>query len=37
VPTKLTRSKSTIPLRDTTNKFDEEGYPIPEGVTLLNP
>ena len=37
VPTKLTRSKSTIPLCDTTNKFDEEGYPIPEGVTLLNP
>ena len=37
VPNKLTRSKSTIPLRDTTNKFDEEGYPIPEGVTLLNP
>ena len=37
VPTKLTRSKSTIPLRDTTNKFNEEGYPIPEGVTLLNP
>ena len=37
VPTKLTRSKSTIPLRDTTNKFNEEGYPIPEGITLLNP
>ena len=37
IPTKLIRSKSTIPLIDKTHKFDEDGFPIPEGVTLLNP
>ena len=37
IPTKLIRSKSTIPLIDKTHRFDEDGFPIPEGVTLLNP
>ena len=34
---KLTRSRSFIKLEDTTHEFDEDGYPIPEGVSLLNP
>ena len=34
---KITKSKSTIPLEDETCGFDEEGYPIPEGVSLLSP
>ena len=37
VPNKLIRSKATHKFIDTTHKFDEEGYPIPEGVSLLNP
>lgn len=37
IPTKLTRSKYSLKLDDTTHKFDEEGYPIPEGVSLMNP
>ena len=37
VPTKLTRSKYSIKLDDKTNKFDENGYPIPEGVSLMDP
>lgn len=37
VPNKLTRSKSYIPLDDNTHEFDEDGYPIPEGVSLMNP
>ena len=37
VPTKLIKSTSKIPLIDKTHRFDEDGYPIPEGVTLLNP
>lgn len=34
---KLTRSKSIIKLEDKTSKLDEYGYPIPEGISLLNP
>ena len=37
VPNKLTRSKSYIPLDDKTHEFDEDGFPIPEGVSLLDP
>ena len=37
IPTKLTRSKYTLKMEDNTNKFDEDGYPIPEGITLLDP
>ena len=37
IPTKLTRSKYSLKLEDTTYRFDEDGYPIPEGVSLLNP
>ncbi len=37
VPTKLTHSTSWIPLDDLTHRFDENGYPIPEGFSLLNP
>lgn len=33
----FTRSRSYIHLDDTTHEFDAEGYPIPEGVSLLNP
>lgn len=36
VPNKLTRSKCVIELPDAVT-FDEEGYPIPEGVSLLDP
>ena len=37
VPNKLTRSTHVITLPDETSSFDEEGYPIPKGVSLLNP
>lgn len=37
IPKKLTRSKSYIPLNDTTHEFTATGYPIPEGVSLLDP
>ena len=37
VPNKITRSKSVIKLEDKTHLFDEDGYPIPEGVSLLDP
>ena len=37
IPTKITRSKYSLKLDDTTHEFDEEGYPIPEGVSLMNP
>lgn len=37
VPTKLTRSKSTIKLDDKTESFDDKGLPIPQGVSLMNP
>ena len=34
---KLTRSRSYIKLEDKTCRFDADGYPIPEGVSLLDP
>ena len=34
---KLTRSSSTIPLEDDTHTFDKDGYPIPQGISLMNP
>ena len=34
---KITRSTCTIPLNDTTIGFDDKGYPVPEGVSLLDP
>ena len=34
---KLTRSEHDIKLEDTTHEFDEDGYPIPEGFSLMNP
>ena len=34
---KITRSTNFIPLVDTTNNFDEDGYPIPEGISLMDP
>lgn len=37
VPNKLTRSTHAIMLPDETSSFDEDGYPIPKGVSLLNP
>ena len=37
IPNKIIRSKSYIPLYDKTHKFDEENYPIPEGISLLDP
>ena len=37
VPNKITRSKNIIKLDDKTYRFDEEGYPIPEGISLLDP
>ena len=37
VPNKLTRSTHVTMLPDETSLFDEEGYPIPKGVSLLNP
>lgn len=38
VPNKLTRSTHVIMLPDETSSFDdEEGYPIPKGVSLLDP
>lgn len=37
VPNKLTHSKSYIHLDGMAAGFDEEGYPIPSGVSLLDP
>ena len=37
IPTKLTHSTSWIPLDDLTCEFDEKGYPIPKGFSLLDP
>lgn len=37
IPNKLTRSTHEIELPDKTHLFDEDGYPIPEGFTLLDP
>ena len=34
---KLTRSTHYIELNDATHEFDEDGYPIPEGFSLMNP
>ena len=34
---KLTRSRNFIKLEDKTCRFDADGYPIPEGVSLLDP
>ena len=34
---KLTRSRNFIKLDDKTCRFDADGYPIPEGVSLLDP
>ena len=39
-PVEITKSsgpKPSIVLNDTTSTFNEEGYPIPSGVSLLNP
>ena len=33
----FTRSNSYIKLEDTTCVFDDEGYPIPAGISLMNP
>ena len=37
VSNKTFQLKHHIPLEDKTCRFDEEGYPIPEGVSLLDP
>ena len=37
IPNKLTRSKYVLKMDDYTSTFDENGYPIPEGISLLNP
>lgn len=37
VPIKLVRSKHQFKIEDKTCHFDEEGYPIPEGISLLDP
>ena len=34
---KITHSRSYIKLEDKTYRFDADGYPIPEGVSLLDP
>ena len=34
---KLTRSRNFVMLPDKTCRFDEDGYPIPEGISLLDP
>ena len=34
---KLTRSRNFIMLPDKTCRFDADGYPVPEGVSLLDP
>ena len=37
IPTKLIHSKTITHLEDNTHSFDENGYPIAEGFTLINP
>ena len=37
VPTKILRSKATIKLEDETDSFDEEGNPIIQGISLMDP
>lgn len=34
---KLTHSRNFIKLEDQTSQFDDQGYPIPEGISLLDP
>lgn len=34
---KFTKSNYSIPLEDKTCLFDDEGYPIPEGISLTDP
>ena len=34
---KITRSRSFVKIEDKTCRFDADGYPIPEGVSLLDP
>ena len=34
---KFTKSNYSIPLKDTTHTFDERGYPVPEGISLMDP
>jgi len=35
-PNKLTHSTHGVSLEDTTHEFDEEGFPIPEGISLMD-
>ena len=40
VPVQITSvvgAKTPVKLEDTTHEFDKDGYPIPEGVSLMNP
>ena len=37
IPTNLVRSKSYIKLEDETCEFNDEGYPIAKGISLINP
>ena len=37
VPTKLTRSSHATQLDDLTSEFDKNGFPIPKGISLLDP
>lgn len=37
VPIKLTRSKYQVVLDEDVKLFDDDGYPIPEGISLMNP
>ena len=37
VPSNLVRSKSYIKLDDDTCEFNDEGYPMPKGISLMNP
>ena len=34
---KIIKTSNTIPLEDTTNHFDSDGYPIPQGISLMDP
>ena len=34
---KITRTSNTIPLEDNTDTFDSDGYPIPRGISLMDP
>ena len=37
IPTKLIHSKTITKLDDNIESFDEDGYPVAEGFTLMNP